>query len=170
MFKRILLRFRDMKTIGKLISGADEQANCLGEEKPGAEHFVLSALNLDDGTARRVFEKFGVDSVKFQEAIKAQYDKALSSISLDQEAIEITPEPIKSGKIVHDSQPSGQNLMQSLYALKKKDKERPLLGAHVIIAAASMEHGVIPRAFKVLDVDRELLAKAAREELEAVQH
>lgn len=162
MFKRLLLRFRDMKTLAKLISGADEQANAMGEEKPGAEHFVLSAFNLEDGTAKRAFGRFGIDSKKFQHAIKAQYDEALNSVGICGQATEV--EPITSGKILHDSQPSGQRLMKSLYALKKEDKMRPLQGAHIIIVAASMEHGVVARAFKVLGLDRKALANAAEEE------
>lgn len=169
MFKRVLMRFRDIKTIGKLVPGADEQANLVGEEKPGAEHFVLSAINLEDGTARRAFDKFGIDSIKFRDAIKAQYEEALSAVGISQETIEIDPEPIESDKVFHDSQPSGQELMKSLYALKKEDKDRPLLGAHVILVAAAIEHGVVPRVFKVLGVERELLAKAAREELDSIQ-
>lgn len=165
MFKRLLLRFRDMKIIGKLIAGAEEQANILGEEKPGAEHFVLSALNLEDGTAKRAFDRFGVDSDKFKNAIKAQYDEALKSVGIRGQATEFKPEPIKSGKTFLDSHPSGQDLMKSLYALKKEDNNHPLQGAHVIIVAASIEHGVVPRAFKILDIDNQSLAKAAREEL-----
>lgn len=168
MLKRLLLRFQDMKTIGKLIPGADEQANLMGEGKPGAEHFVLSALNLEDCTAKRVFEKFGIDSKKFQNAIKLQYSEALGSVGIAGQAAEIEPEPVKSDKIFHDSQPSGQDLMKSLYALRKGDKEHPLQGAHVIIVAASIEHGVVPRAFNVLGVDRELLGRAAREELASI--
>jgi ATP-dependent Clp protease ATP-binding subunit ClpA len=168
MFKRLLLRFRDMKTIGKLISGADEQASLMGEEKPGAEHFVLSALNLEDCTAKRVFDKLGIDSKQFQNAIKSQYSEALSSLGIHGLAAEIEPEPIKSEKIFSNSQPSGQDLMKSLYTLKKEDKERPLLGAHVIIVAAFIEYGVVPRVFKVLEVDRKLLAKTAREEIVTV--
>lgn len=165
MFKRLLLRFRDMKTIGKLIPGAEEQANLMGEEKPGAEHFVLSALNLEDGTAKRAFERFGIDSDQFKKAIKTQYDEALSSVGIRGQATEFEPEPIKSDKILLDSHPSGQKLMKSLYALKKEDSDRPLQGAHVIIVAASIEHGVVPRAFKVLGIDGKSLANAARDEL-----
>lgn len=169
MFKRILLRFRDMKTIGKLIPGADKEANMVGEEKPGAEHFVLSAFNLEDGTAKRIFQRFGIDSGKFRDAIKAQYGEALSSVGIRQENTEIDPEPIESDTLFHNSLPSGQNLMKSLYVLKKEDKERPLLGAHVIIVAAAIEYGVVPRTFKALGVDQDLLLKAAREELDSIQ-
>lgn len=170
MFKRILLRFRDIKTIGKLIPGADEIANMMGKEKPGAEHFVLSALNLEDGTAKRIFDRFGIDAKKFQDAIKTQYQEALSTVGISQEAIEIDPKPISSKKMIKDSQPSGQELMKSLYSLKKEDKGRPILGAHVIIVSANIEHGIVPRALKVLGVDRKLLADAAIEELESIRY
>ena len=169
MFKQIFLRFRDMKTISKLISGADEEAKCIGEEKPGAEHYILSALNLEEGSAKRVFNRIGTDPNKFREAIKKQYNEALSSIGINQEAGEIAPEPIESNKLLHNSQPSGNELMKSLYALKQKDKGCPLLGAHVIGVAAKMEHGVAARALKVMGVDRELLAKAVKEELDSIQ-
>jgi ATP-dependent Clp protease ATP-binding subunit ClpA len=169
MFKRIKLRFGDIKTIGKLIPGADKQANMLGEEKPGAEHFLLSALDLKDGTAKRVFDRVGIDTKKYRDAIKAQYDEALRSVGISHKDLEIDHEPIESDRVLHDSQPSGQNLMKSLYALKKQDKDLPLLGAHIIIVAAAIEYGVVPRVFKVLGVDRDLLAKAAREEIDSLQ-
>jgi hypothetical protein len=117
MLKRFMLRFRDMKTIGKLISGADEQANLSGEEKPGAELYVLSALCLEDGSAKRVLEKMGTDANKFRDAINQQYSDALSSIGISCEATETGPEPIESNKMFHNSQPSGQELMKSLYAM-----------------------------------------------------
>lgn len=166
MFKRLMLRFRDMKTLSKLISGADEQANMSGEENPGAEHYVLSALNLEDGSAKRVFEKFGADGKKFREAVNQQYTDALSSIGISSEATDIAPEPIESNKMLHNSQPSGEELMKSLYAIRQTDKDRPLVGAHVISVAAEMEHGVVARALKVMGIDREQLAKLAKDECE----
>lgn len=140
----------------------------MGEDKPGAEHFILSALNLDDGTALRAFEKLGIDSKKLQNAIKAQYDDALNAVGVNTEETEIQPEPLQVKKHLHASKPSGQDLMQSLYALKKTDPQRPLQGAHVLIAAASIEHGVVPRAFKILGIDKALLTKAATDELSPI--
>ena len=168
MFKRLMLRFRDMKTISKLISGADKQANISGEEKPGAEHYVLSALNLEDGSGKRVFDKIGADANKFREAVSQQYSDALSSIGISSDGADIAPEPIESDKILHNSQPSGQELMKSLYSIKQRDKDHPLVGAHVISVAAEMEHGVVARAFEVMGIDRERLAKLAKEEWESL--
>ncbi|MEW8323534.1 MAG: Clp protease N-terminal domain-containing protein [Candidatus Thiodiazotropha taylori] len=165
MFNRIRLRFRDMRTVSKLIAGADKQASLLVEEKPGAEHFVLSALNLEDGTAKRAFERLGADSGKFQAAVEKQYSEALSHIGMDPPSLDIQPEPIETTKTFQESQASGQDLMKKLFALKQQDKQHPLLGAHVLCAVADMQHGVVSRAFRVMGIKPEQLIRFAREEI-----
>ena len=167
MFKRIKLRIKDMKTISKLISGADEQAHINGEEEPGAEHYLLSALKLPEGSARRVFERVGADPDKFHDAIGQQYSDALKSIGIDSESIENDSEPVDPERMFHNSKPSGQAVMKALYALKKTDKDKPLLGAHVVKVVANMEHGVAARALSAMGIDRLGIAKAAKEELES---
>lgn len=167
MFNRIRLRLRDMKTISKLISGADEQANILGDEEPGAEHFVLSALNLPDGSARRVFDRIGADSDGFQAAIKKQYSDALNSVGICNKSIETDLEPTKSAKIFHSSKPSGQAVISLLHTLKKADKDRPILSAHVISVVTKMEHGVTARALKLMGIERSQLAKVAKDEIDS---
>ncbi|MCU7928295.1 MAG: Clp protease N-terminal domain-containing protein [Candidatus Thiodiazotropha sp. (ex Dulcina madagascariensis)] len=167
MFKRIKLRILDMRTISKLISGADEEAHNNGEDKPGAEHYLLSALRLPDGTARRVFERIGVDPEQFQKAIEKQYSDALNAIGIDKGVLEDDPEPVKPDRLLHNSKPSGQSVMKKLYALKKGDKDRPLLGAHVISVIANMKHGVAARSLRAMGVDQAALATAAKEEIDS---
>lgn len=165
MFKKIQLRLQDMKTISRLITGADEQASMLGEEEPGAEHFVLSACELPDGTAKRVFERIGSDPAKFIDAINMQYSDALNTVGISPSAIEPFPGPIETKKTFRNSKPSGQAVMKLLHALKQQDKDRPLLGAHVISVVAEMEYGIAPRAFKAMEITRDQLVQAAKEEL-----
>lgn len=165
MFKRLLLRFQDMKTIGKLISGAEEEARTAGKVEPGAEHFVLSALSLEDGTAKSVFERMGVDDDAFRNAITQQYADALKFINIDSAAFDMDQVGVETHKMFHVSQPSAQALMKSLYAVKQKDRDRPLLGAHVIEVATRFEHGIVARAFSVLGVDKKQLAAFAQEEM-----
>lgn len=167
MFKRLKLRIRDIKTISKLITGADEQAHLNGEEEPGAEHFLLSALLLPDGTARRVFERIGTDPEQFQFAIKQQYSDALSAIGIDTKMMNDEPEPVTPNRMLHNAKPSGQALMKELYALKSHDKDKPLLGAHVVEVVAQMKQGVAARSLKAMGVDHELMVSAAREELDS---
>jgi len=167
MFKRIRFRFKDMKTISKLISGADEQAHINGEEEPGAEHYLLSALKLPEGSARRVFERVGADPEKFHEAIGKQYSDALASVGIDSTSMENTPEPLASERMVHKSKPSGQAVIKALYSLKQQDKDRPLLGAHVVGVVASMQHTVAARALRAMGLDQACIAEAVNAELES---
>ncbi len=167
MLKRLGWRLRDMRTVSRLILGADEQAHMMGERESGAEHFLLSALNLPDGTARRVFDRIGIDPEKFKSAIKKQYSDALSSIGVDAAFLEEEPETVTSKQILHHSKPSGQAVMKELYSLKKHDKDRPLLGAHIVAVIAKMKHGVVARAFKTLCIDQETILSAVQKELDS---
>ena len=167
MFNRIRLRFRDIKTISKLISGADEQAHLNGDGDPGAEHFLLSAFNLPDGSARRVFERTGADPDHFHAAIKKQYNDALCSIGIDEISIESDPEPVNPTRTFINAKPSGQAFMKALYALKKKDRDIPLLGAHVVGVVAGMEHGIAARALRAMGVDLVHISRAVKEELQS---
>jgi len=169
MFKRIKLRLRDMRTIGKLIPGADEEAHMMGEEESGAEHFLLSALKLPDGTAQRVFERVGANPEQFRIAIKKQYSDALNAIGIDTKIIEDEPEPVTSNRILHNSKPSGQAVMKELYALKRHDKDRPLLGAHVVDVVVRMEYGVAARAFKAMGIEQNVILSVVKEELDSFQ-
>ncbi len=169
MLKRIKLRIRDMKTISQLISGADEQANKLGDIEPGAEHYVLSALELPDGSAKRVFDRVGIDVSRYKAAIQEQYSAALSSVGISADIIEENLEPVQNPKVFKSSKPSGQAVMKLLYELKKKDKDRPLMGAHVISVVAGIEHGVVARVFSIMGIERSQLTQAVNDELASVE-
>ena len=136
MFNRLKMRFKDAKTLCTLIEGADQKAHANGEEKPGAEHFLLSALDLSDGSARRVFERLGADPDALHKAIQQQYRDALSAVGIDTELLDSEPAPFVSDKTFLSSQPSGEALVKDLHTLKSEDKSRPLLGAHVVWVAA----------------------------------
>lgn len=153
-----------MGTIKKLILGADAQAHRRGEDEPGAEHYLLSALELPDGSARRVFERIGVDPSGLQQAIQEQYRSALDLIGVDDNGMIDDSDPVISNQLLHQSKPSGQAVMKKLYELKKGDKDAPLIGAHVVAVIAAMEHGVAVRAFNTMGVDQRELSTAAQDE------
>ena len=56
MFETIKQRFRDMSTIKSLCLAAEQHANTDGQKEPGAEYFVLAALESPDGTAHKAIE------------------------------------------------------------------------------------------------------------------
>ncbi len=174
MFHTVKQRFRDMRTITALCSGAEKLANADGQKEPATEHLVLSALELPDGTARKAFERVHADSNGFRAAIARQYEDALQNIGISlapDTAIEDEPIAVAEGKGLFKSQASFSSVMQTLYEVKneeqKTDSAAPLLGAHVLLAATSAQYGVAMRALRAMGVDPAKLAEAARAEIAA---
>lgn len=62
MFAGIRSKLKNMNTIRILSERAETHALQDQQREPGAEHFLLAALDLPDGTARLAFEKAGARS------------------------------------------------------------------------------------------------------------
>lgn len=171
MLNYLKRRFRDMRTVATLCQNAEKLANSSGRSEPGAEHFVLAALSLPDGTAQRAFQRLHVDSDQFRHAIDQQYADALCSvgINLPENSVFERPALARPGSKLYKGHASAQALMQRLSEIGKDKKEKPLLGAHVVLAAISAQFGVIPRALQVMGIDPVILADAARMEIDLIQ-
>lgn len=170
MFKRIRQRLKDMRVMTVLCQAAERHAHAGGHKEPGAEHFVLAALELPDGTARRAFERIEVDPGGFRNAIAEQYQEALRNAGIDLPLHLTTDDdttPRAPGAGLYEAQPSGKALVQQLVAQRKSDLDVPLLGAHVVIAAIAARHGVAVRALRVMGIDFQRLADAAAAEVKA---
>jgi len=161
---RFIRPIREFRTIRQLLGGAERLARESGDALPGAEHLLLSALALPDGTARRVFESVGADPDDVASAIAAQHEDALRAIGieLDADGLDV-PAPESRG--IYHSTPSAQTVFRRAVELSGTPKPRRLLGAHVVIAVAEMEHGTAARALSHMAVDRARLEAAARREL-----
>jgi len=155
-----------MGTITALCEGAERHARDNGEETPGAEHFLLSALDLSDGTARNVFNRIGADPDKFGEAIKKQYHDALNRIGIDASTV-LDPESVgvASNNRLYKSKPSAQSMMKQLVELRRGGKDIPLLGAHIVEVLAANKQGVTARSLKAMGIDQETLNGAVKAEL-----
>ncbi len=168
MFETIKQRFRDMSTIKTLCLAAEKHANADGQKEPGAEHFVLAALESPDGTARKAFEQIKADPSGFRAAIAQQHADALKAVGLDvpagagDAAIAVPP-----GTGAYHAQASAQTMMQMLANQQKANAGAPLLSAHVLVAVAAAQHGVAIRALKAMGVDPKALAEAAAVEINA---
>lgn len=173
MFNTLKQRFRDVSTINALCSGAEKLANADGQKEPGAEHLVLSALELPDGTARKAFARIHADPDGFRAAIARQYGEALQNIGIalpPDAAITDEASPVTAGKGLFKAQASFDALMQTLArdimpGEKKADSSARLLGAHVILAATAAQYGVAVRAFRAMGIDPAKLAEAATAEI-----
>lgn len=156
---------QEFRTIRRLLGGAERLAGEMGDALPGAEHLLLAALDLPDGTARRAFERIAVDPAGLAAAITAQHDDALRAAGVDVDSAAHLDVPAPSGRGVFHATPSGQAVFQRAVEVSGTSKPRRLLGAHVVLAVAEMEHGSAARALRLMGVDRQQLAAAARAEL-----
>lgn len=162
MFGAIKAKLRDVNTIRHLCELAEAHALRDQQAKPGAEHFLLAALDLEDGTAGQAFERAGADPVNLKPAIERQYAAALQSIGIalpGSDGEDKSPRKLQPG--VYNAAPSGQEVMQEL--ARTRDRHAPLLGAHVVAIVAAMPHGVASRALRELGVDATMLRTVADE-------
>ncbi len=165
MFRRLKQRLQDMRTIARLCSEADQAALREGSRAPGAEHFLLAALALPDGSARRAFARISASPDGLVAAIAAQYGDALRSVGAGGLQLDA---PVALGELprLHQAQASGQSVLRRLAVERKTGAARPLVGADVVAVIAAMQHGVAARALRALGADTQALAEAARAEAE----
>jgi hypothetical protein len=166
MFQGIRQRLGDMKTIQHLCQGAETHALADQQRAPAAEHFLLSAFELEDGTARRAFAQLGIDPAQLPRALAQQYADALRHAGLDPQAAAAleAPAALAPAQGLYQAAPSGADLMQTL-ARQRSGQPGPLLGAHVVALVAELRHGVVPRTLALLGVDAAALRAAARAEI-----
>lgn len=158
----------DMRTIGRLLTDAEQVARRMGDERPSGEHLLLAALALPDGTAARALQRLGVDAERLAQAIRAEHAAGLVAAGMDATtaAAMTTDRPVTParGSGVYRSDPSAQELFQAAGAAARGARQR-LVGAHVVLAAADLEHGTLARVLERLGVDRTALRAAAESEL-----
>lgn len=157
---RIRDRLRDVRTIRQLHEAAEAEARRAGDTEPAAEHFLLAAIELPDGTARRAFATVGADPDALRGAIEAQHAEALESVGV--EAAAAPPAPVAgTGRGAYRSRSSAQQVFREAGELARTTRT-PLCGAHVVVAVTALEHGTAARALRALGIDPVALRGAAR--------
>lgn len=160
MFRQLRQRLQSMRTLSRLCTGAEAHARARGQAAPGAEHFLLAAIDLPDGSARRALESVGADPAAVRDAIEQQYRNALQGVGLDVSLPQAPALPPPAPGL-YRAQPSGQEVMQAL-ARSRKDQGGPLRGAHVVAAVAAMPQGVAARTLRAMGIDAGQLVAAAQ--------
>lgn len=161
-------RLADVRTMNRLFTLAETEAQRAGEAEPGAEHLLLAAVDLPDGSARRAFERVGVDPAALREAIASQHDDALRAVGVEAptDALDAPSAVLPRGP--YRSKGSAQTLFQRVTELVRSERS-PLYGAWFVLAATETEHGTTARALRRLGIDPDDLARAAHAELEAIR-
>ncbi len=163
-----LAMLRQMRAVKQLLTDAEREARAMGDAEPAAEHLLLAALDLPDGTATRVLATFGVDRERLRGAIIEYHAAALAQVGIDGATLG-TPQPIEpaNGSGVYRSAASAREAFGTMATMARRD--RVLLGAHVTAAVAEMEHGTAAGVLSLLRIDRPVLAAASRAEIAAAR-
>jgi len=150
-----------MRTMKQLFAETEAEADRLGDQNPGAEHLLLAALSLPDGSAQRIFDREGVSRDALRDAIARVHEEALTAAGLS--------EPGRSGAQALERPRTGalrltepaQAAFRSATALAKSER-RPISGADVVAGVAELEHGTAARTLELLGISRSRLIEAAR--------
>jgi ATP-dependent Clp protease ATP-binding subunit ClpA len=161
-------RMYDIRFMQSLFPAAEAEAASMGEEEPGAEHLVLAALDFQEGSARRVFERVGGDPDRFRAALVEHREEALRSVGVDGAWADggepLLPPPGRPST-VYRSAPSAREVFPKVVTLVKRDKSR-LSGAYVLLAVSQSEHGNTAGALARMGIDRDEIARAAQSEID----
>ncbi|WP_300007554.1 Clp protease N-terminal domain-containing protein [Pseudonocardia sp.] len=157
----------DIATMNRLFPAAEQIARADGLERPGAEHLLMAALELDDPTASEALRECGVTAGGLHEAVRAQHAAALEvvGIAVDDDAIDAALPPFAPSRGPYRSEGSAQRAFRRAVALAKHGRS-PLLSAHVLLAVIESRRGTVARALAGLGVDHDRLADVARRELD----
>ncbi len=152
--------FTDMATMRALLEAAEREAAAMGETEPGAEHVVLAALAMPDGTAAGAMAELGVDAARLRQAVDDVHAEALSVVGI---ADPPTPTPIQTptGRGVYRSKGSTRDLLTATAEARKALRTKRFTSAHVLMGASTMAHGTLSQALARLDVDPETLRSTA---------
>lgn len=165
MLQMLKRRIDEMRTIKTLCTDAERHANADGAREPGLEHFLLAALDLPDGTARRAFVRAGADPDGFKAAVARQYADALAGIGIAPDAAAaVAPVPVAPASGPYRARPQVETLMRTLAAREDRQAGTALLGAHVVATIAAQQHGVAARALARMGLAEGALERAARAE------
>jgi hypothetical protein len=162
---------QDLKIMSKLFPAAEAAALADGLGTAGAEYLVLAAFGLNDGSARRAFERLGASPDDYRLALRAQHAEALGAVGM--KGIDDTvldrhlPEPRSASGPVKTA-PSAHKMFKAVVKKVQKDRSQ-LYSAYFVLAATETEHGTTIRAIRHLGIDPAALNAAARAEIEALR-
>ncbi|MGY1743988.1 Clp protease N-terminal domain-containing protein [Blastococcus sp. SYSU D00695] len=153
--------FRDIRTIKRLLTGAEAEARSAGEDVPGPEHLLLSAAALPDGSAARALAEVGVDLDALRTAVARTHADALAGLGLEPPAAAAAPALAAPATGPMRTSPQAQQVFQRAVELSRAATPAGLRGAHVVAAATELERGTVVRALRSAGVDPQALHAAA---------
>jgi hypothetical protein len=168
MLNKLTQTLRDMGTIKTLCEAAERVANAEQQSAPGAEHFVLAALELGDGSAARVFDKLAISAERFRDALRDLHREALVAAGVSAAQINSSERdvpPLPRPRELYNAAPSGEAVLKGLAALRKRGVSGPLLGVHVLEVVITNQHRPTLLALQRLGRDAASVLAAIQSEM-----
>lgn len=144
----------DARTIRALLEGAERESAAMGEPDPGAEHVLISAALLPDGTAARALSALGIDADALRAAVQGVHSDALGGISV---TVPVAPRTRGAMR----SQDSVRELLKATASERSAQGSRRFFGAHVLLGVTDLEGGTALLALERLGVSPAQLRTAA---------
>lgn len=157
-------RMHDVGVVRQVLERAEQLAREDGVEQPGAEHLVLAACELPDGTARAALASVDTTPDALAAAISDVHDEALGAIGVQvaEPAVDdALPEPPAPRGAYHSQVPLQEVFGRARELVDQEDSR--LSGAWFLVAAAERRRGTVARALRHAGVDPDELAVGARE-------
>ena len=153
-----------MKTLSAVISDSLGRAQRGGDEYAGAQHLVLTALAMEDGTASELLADFGVSSAAFADAVAAQPGEVLRELGISDELAAASAASVEVGTGKYgNADATYEQAVKHIYEMHNANGDhRRLISAYVLAGAAQVGRGVAARAFASLGVDVNALVARAR--------
>lgn len=153
---------RDIRTMAELFAAEEREA---AGEVAGAEHLLLAALDLEEGSARSSLAALNLTPTDLRTALESTHAEALASVGIVTRT-EFEPEETAppSRKRPYPTTATSQACFRRAVALAK-DQRDPLRGAHIVLAVSELQHGTAARLLTRLGIDRSRLQQAARDAL-----
>ena len=154
--------WRDMRTMKTLFSETEAEADRLGDREQGLEHLLLASFALPDGTARRVFERLGSNRDALRKEVIRVHGEALAAAGMTDARVATSALSRPRTGPLRLTEPA-QAAFRNAVALAKSER-RPIVGADIVAAVATITHGTSARALKSLGLVRSDVVDAARAE------
>ncbi|MCJ2185370.1 Clp protease N-terminal domain-containing protein [Novosphingobium beihaiensis] len=157
MLKKLRDRVESIRGIAGLCTRAETIARSGGELEPAAEHFLLAALEMEDGSAARTLAALGHDRASLDHAIREQHAAMLLAAGIPQDhLVEGEAVAAPSGTGLYRATASGQQLLQILSLQARERRSGGFQSVHVLEAAAALRHGIVPRVLRKLGISDQL--------------
>lgn len=150
-------RIGDIRTMNRLFPAADVAARSAGVPVACAEHLIIAALDLPDGTARRAFIRAGVNPDDFTRIINDMH------ASSEGNGGSVGPEVKGRGPL--KTEESAQRVFKQVVDMVRTERTQ-LYGAYLILVSAETGEPTPCSAFEAMGVTPDQMAVAARAEID----